>query len=201
MVPAGYMTAALLIALCGCAVPGIIILHDPLSSPQHTELGTIYESAGKPALAMREYREAVRKDSTALKPLMRLAELSYRRGDLDTAAVLYERVLEQAPHDGDALNNLAWVLIEAGEKLDRAREVAARAAALDTTSRPWYLDTLGVVLLMQGEAREAVLVLSEAVATMPAGRSELNEVQRHLEAARTAAAVDGPEREGQARAN
>ena len=52
----------------------------------------------------------------------------------------YRRALEIAPDDRDALNNLAWLLLEEGARLEEAEALAARAASQPgpTAARPGH---------------------------------------------------------------
>ncbi|HSD73180.1 MAG TPA: XrtA/PEP-CTERM system TPR-repeat protein PrsT [Steroidobacteraceae bacterium] len=85
-------------------------------------------------------------------------------GDTAGAAQNLERVLRTEPDNVTALNNLSWLYFQAGD--ERALALAQRAHALRPKS-PQITDTLGWILLSQGEVPEAVRKLSEAVALAP----------------------------------
>lgn len=167
--------------LSACSLPRIIILHDPLSAEEHDKLGRIYESQGKTDLAREQYRQALELDGKHVETLLLLGDLSYRTGEYPAAETAYEKALKLAPDNGDARNNLAWVYIKTGRKLDAARELVTRALELNPGHRPYYLDTLGVIYMKLGDGAAAVPVLKEAVDTIPRDQSDLvSEAQGHL---------------------
>ncbi len=176
--------ALLLVAsllLSACSLPRIIVLHDPLTAEEHDNLGRIYESQGKTDLALGQYREALRQDGKHLPSLLLLGDLSYRLKEYPEAEAAYTKALKFDPKNGDVMNNLAWVYIQTGRKLDRAKELITEALALNPAHRPYYLDTLGVVLLKLGNAVEAIAALQESVATLPQDQPEARaEAQGHL---------------------
>jgi Tfp pilus assembly protein PilF len=180
MYPPALVIAAVFF-LSGCSLPRIIILHDPLSAEEHDNLGRIYESQGKPDLALEQYREALKKDKKHVPSLLLLGDLSYRTKDYEEAEEAFTKALKLDPQNGDACNNLAWVYIQRGTKPEKARELITRAMSLTPDHRPYYLDTLGVFLLKQGSAGEAISALNESLATLPKERRDLlAEVQGHL---------------------
>lgn len=181
-------TAALLVAstllLSACSLPRIIVLHDPLTTEEHDNLGRIYESQGKSDLALEQYREALRQDKKHLPSLLLLGDLLYRTNDYVGAEEAYAKALKLDPKNGDILNNMAWVCIKTGKKLDKAKEMVSDAMTVNPSHRPYYLDTLGVVLLKLGNAAGAITALQEAVDTLPKDRQDLLvEAQEHLEEA------------------
>jgi Tfp pilus assembly protein PilF len=174
--------------LSGCSLPKIIVLHDPLSAEEHLRLGTIYDSQGKTDLAREQYRLAADQDKKNGKAWTLYGDLSLRSGDNPEAKRAYEKALDLDPVNGDLYNNLAWVSVQQGTDLQGARELVQKALELKPANRPYYLDTLGVILLKQGKASEAVAALRESVATIPAGRSGLlAEAYAHLAEASEAA--------------
>ncbi|HYA03901.1 MAG TPA: hypothetical protein VEI04_12385, partial [Syntrophobacteria bacterium] len=55
-----FTVAALLAFLCGCSLPHIVVLGDPLSPEEHLKLGMAYESKAEYDLAAAEYKAASR---------------------------------------------------------------------------------------------------------------------------------------------
>ncbi len=177
-----------LLFLSSCSLPRIIILHDPLTPEEHDNLGRIYESQGKPDLALEQYREALQENKKHLPTLLLLGDLSYQTGKYPDAESAYQKVIDLDAKNAGAMNNLAWVYIKTGKNLDKAKELAGAALQLEPGRRPFYLDTLGVVLLKQGDAAGAVKVLQESVDTLPKDQQELlTEAQGHLAEAHKAA--------------
>jgi Tfp pilus assembly protein PilF len=175
-------------AFSACSLPKIIVLHDPLSAEEHLRLGSIYASQGKTDLAREQYRMATRQDKKNTKAWMLYGDLSVRTGDADEAERAYRKALDLDPMNGDLYNNLAWVRVQQGEDLQDARELVRKALELKPANRPYYLDTLGVILLQQGNAAEAVAALEESVAAIPVEQSGfLAEAYAHLSGAYEAA--------------
>ncbi len=73
-------------------------------------------------------------------------------------------VLARQPNNVAALNNLAWVTQQEGD-LPHARALASRAYLL--RSAPQSADTLGWIILAQGQSAGALALLREAAAGLP----------------------------------
>jgi Tfp pilus assembly protein PilF len=178
---------SLAVFAAGCSLPKVIVLHDPLSADEHIRLGGIYESQGKTDLARDQYRAATRQDRKHVRAWMLYGDVSYRLGEYPAAESSYERALDLDPRDGDLLNNLAWVYVQQDKKLQQAEDLVRRALELKPENRPYYLDTLGVVLLKLGKTADAISTLREAVDAIPPDRTDaLAEAYLHLSEAYTA---------------
>ena len=171
--------AALL--LSGCSLPKIIVLHDPLSADEHVRLGGIYDAQGKTERARDQYQAAVKQDAKHGKAWALLGDTSIRLKDYPGSARAYKNALKLDPQNGDLHNNLAWVYVQQGEDLEEAHDLVTKALLLVPAHRPYYLDTLGVVLLKLGKAQDAVTTLKEAVDTIPGDQPGLlAEAYQHL---------------------
>jgi putative PEP-CTERM system TPR-repeat lipoprotein len=89
-----------------------------------------------------------------------VAEAAVRNGERSRAISQYRAVLAAQPNNVVVLNNLAWVSFEAGDA--RALDLARQAAKLAPQSAA-VNDTLGWILLQQGQNAEALKVLQVAV--------------------------------------
>lgn len=105
-----------------------------------------------------------------------LAELQVRNQDFPAARRHFEAVLKVTPNDGNALNNLANVLIEL--KDPAALEVAESALKTDPKS-PVYLDTAGWANHRAGKSERALQLLRDARLRAP----DKPDVRYHLAAA------------------
>ena len=88
-----------------------------------------------------------------------LAQHYQTAGDAAKAETVYRDIIATQPDNAIALNNLAWLLYEAGS--DEAGALARRAVKLAPESAP-VLDTYGVILLANGEYAEALKMLAKA---------------------------------------
>ena len=89
------------------------------------------------------------------------------------AMLEYEKIILQDPKNVIALNDMAWSCQQ--EKDGRARSFAERAYALDA-GNPAVLDTLGWILLEQGDTARAISLLQKASALAPMAA----EIRYHL---------------------
>lgn len=91
----------------------------------------------------------------------------------DQAKAAFTKVVELAPTNVLALNNLAWLLRQ--ENPAEAQKYAERALAA-TPNAPVVKDTLGIILLNQGQTEQALDLLKQAAAGLP----DNGDVQYHL---------------------
>jgi len=130
------------------------------------ELGTAEYHTGDFDTAetlFRQARELAPKDAS---PSLHLAMLLGEMGEQQETRELLEEVVTLAPDNVIALNNLAYVLADSPETIDRALTLAQRAMKLAPTS-PNILDTLGWVYLKKGQSGEAVSVYENLVEIAP----------------------------------
>ncbi len=93
-----------------------------------------------------------------------LAEEALARKDYAKAGNHYRRLLELQPNNAAVLNNLAWALAQA--KDPKALEFAEKANKL-APDQPPVMDTLGNLLVAQGDAARGVELLKKAVELAP----------------------------------
>ena len=111
--------------IAGCS--HLVILHDPLTAAEHTDLGYSYETGGSADLARREYQRALKLDPHLVRARVNLGNVEAGAGRFRTAEDHYRRALRDAPADADALNNLAVALLRQGRDLTEAESLAIRA--------------------------------------------------------------------------
>jgi len=185
-------TALIILSLAtSCSLPKIVVLNDPLSAEEHIKLGSIYVSQGKTALARDQFREAARQDPKSVRAWSLLGDAAYKMKEYTGAEKAYTKAIDLDPKDGDLRNNLAWVYVEQGKNLDEAQELASKAIELTPEHRPYYLDTIGVILMKKGKYGEAIAALRESTATIPKDQPGLlAEAYGHLAEAYRAAGDD-----------
>jgi Tfp pilus assembly protein PilF len=187
-IPRSVLTLAALLLFSACSFPRIIVLHDPLSSDEHVRLGGIYASQGETAHARDQYRLAVEADKKNGKAWQLLGDVSYQLKEYKEAEKAYGEALDLDPANGDLQNNLAWVYVQENKRLGKAKELVEKAMQSTPQHRPYYLDTLGVVLLKLGKPQDAIAALKESVATLPKDQPAMQaEAWLHLSEAYRAA--------------
>lgn len=90
-----------------------------------------------------------------------LGTASYLTGDCAKAVASYEKAVAFAPDSHSVLNNYAYLCGKCLKDTKRGLPAARRAVQLNP-GRPEYLDTLGALLTMDGQHREALEVLDRA---------------------------------------
>jgi tetratricopeptide (TPR) repeat protein len=123
-----------------------------------------WQAAGDLAQASAALESWLQRSPNDTQVLGLLSQFDLQAGRTQAAEARLSRVVEEAPTDAVALNNLAWVLAQRGgpEALARARSMAERAYFLLPTAEA--ADTLGWVMVRAGEAEKALPLLREAVA-------------------------------------
>lgn len=110
-----------------------------------------------------------------------LGNVEASRGRLREAERAYRRALDLAPADPDALNNLAWLLLQEGSRLGEAEALAREGAEQGGTDRALILDTLARIRSARGRCVEADATFAEALALpalSPGQRAHLEEGRR-----------------------
>jgi tetratricopeptide (TPR) repeat protein len=139
-----FTATVLLAVLCGCSLPRIIVLGDPLSPEEHLKLGVAYEHNAEYDLAAAEYKAASR--SLPLAHLF-LGNVFFLQRDYAAADEEYRRAIRELPENPRPYNNLAWLYYTQGIKLEDAETLARRAVALAPPGEDGpYRDTLEQIL-------------------------------------------------------
>jgi tetratricopeptide (TPR) repeat protein len=148
------------------------------------EPGHLIAARARASLLARQQRvpEAVRlledtasRNSTAPEPLVELAQLEERTGNVPGAVAAYRRALARAPENAILLNNLAYLLAADPADRDEAARLAERAQGLAPQS-PVVADTLGWILYLKGDLPRAEGLLAAAAKAAPG----IPEVRYHL---------------------
>jgi hypothetical protein len=139
------------------------------------------EEEGRLDEAAERYQLILEKHPDSVRAWVNLGNVRSRQGQSTGAERAYRRALDLAPDDTDALNNLAWLLLQNGLELEEAEELARRAAARAGPERATTLDTLARILTAQGRCDEAEANFREALNLTdlsPELRSDLERARR-----------------------
>ena len=137
-------------------------------SPQSSLVVKTYASmslAGKSSDANAFLAEWIRAHPKDVASRLFDADLALRQKDFARAAQTYRAVLETRPDDPALLNNLAWALWQ--QKDPQALTYAQKANAMAPDSAP-VADTLGWMLVEQGQLKRGLELLQKASAAAPA---------------------------------
>jgi len=121
------------------------------------------ESAGRAEEAAALYRRVLVVRPRSVRAWVDLGNAEAERGRREDAEAAYRRALGVSPDDVDALNNLAWLLLEEGDHLEEAETLAARATSQAGASRPLARETLGRIQLARGRCAEAARTFDDAL--------------------------------------
>lgn len=138
-------------------------------------LGEFYGRTDRPGRALELFEYVLRRAPNHPDALIRAAQMDKRLGNAARAVERYQKALAQRPRDVATQNNLALLLAEDAEQLDRALSLAksAQAAAPDS---PHVRDTLGWVHFRRGELEAARPLLERSAGELPHSA----EAQHHL---------------------
>ena len=152
---------------------------DPSNLSAYQTLAQLYAGTGRTSETIALYETAVEKQPENAGAHHFLGVLYEMSGDRDKARVQYEAALEYDPSLGESKNNLAYLMAETGQDLDRALKLAqeAKAAMPDSANAA---DTLGWVLYKRGVASAAVGYLREAVQVADKDDPTIGEIRTHL---------------------
>ncbi|MDP2809144.1 MAG: PEP-CTERM system TPR-repeat protein PrsT [Rhodocyclaceae bacterium] len=117
---------------------------------------------------------------------MFIADSANKRKDYGAAVAQYRAMLAAAPDNPALLNNLAWSL---GQMKDPKAIAYAEQANKLAPNQPAIMDTLGMLLIEQGNAERGLELLAKAVASAPqAAEIRLNHARALLKAGKKSAA-------------
>jgi tetratricopeptide (TPR) repeat protein len=124
-------------------------------------------------------RSILKRDPQSVSALLILADLTLQTGRAEESAAANRKILEVAPNNVIALNNLAWFLCEEKGQYEEALEFADRGLR----AAPEYLDlidTRGVIRYRMGHFEEAVQDFSKFIELCPSHVRSLVITRFHL---------------------
>lgn len=128
------------------------------------KLHAAFSRAGKPDEADARLAQWLKMAPEDVPARLYAADAGLKAGKYKVAIEHYEWLLGKQPENVVALNNLAWAYQQAKDK--RALETAERAHKLKPDN-PAIIDTLGWILVEQGDYKRATALLQKAVAAAP----------------------------------
>ncbi|MFI5184848.1 MAG: tetratricopeptide repeat protein [Vicinamibacteria bacterium] len=150
----------------------------------HMRAAVSLERAGRLDEAAEQYTQILEARPESLRAWVNLGNLEAGRGRPQDAERAYRRALAVSPDDPDALNNLAWLLLQEGSRLEEAEALAHDAARRRGPDRALVLDTLARIESARGRCADADATFAEALAlpALPPGqRTQLEEARREAD--------------------
>ena len=145
------------------------LARDPGNARARTGLAEIAFAQGDAERAIALYDEAAEANADDLAPVYAAAQIALATGDVRGAKRRLETVVHRDPGHAGARNDLAWMLAQSRDELERALELATLAHRIDPN--PDITDTLGFVHLQRGETARAIERFEEALAARPDAQS------------------------------
>lgn len=146
----------------------ILSSHDLLAS------GTLDVQEGRLDLAVKKFKEIIRRDPTNVSAHNNLAVVLKRQGNKEAAVDEFQKALLNNPNTPELYNNLAAALIAVG-RYDQAQDALFRALRFN----PDFSDAhrnLGHILFLKGDYDGSISAFQEALKENP----QLNEIHLNL---------------------
>ena len=135
---------------------------DSGSAPGYSLLGRALAEQGKLDSAKAEFERAAAGDPGSIPARMMVGMIAHAQGNRVEATRRYEEILQIDPYAPVAANNLAWILTETRQNLDRALTLA-QSAIEQLPDHAEAHDTLGWVYYSKGLPRLAVAPFQQSV--------------------------------------
>jgi len=148
---------------------------NPNAVAAYVSLGQLYGTSKEYDRAIAELDKALEAQPEQPAALMMRSIAQQMKGDETQARAGYEQLIAKYPKFAPANNNLAWILAEKNEDLQRA-QLLAQAARDAAPEDPQIADTLGWVYYKQQAYPRAASLFREAAEKLP----DNAEVQYHL---------------------
>jgi len=138
----------------------------PRSAQLQVRVGTVYQLKGDFSKAITSFEQA--KEWAPNDPLVAtaLADALAVAGRNADAAASYRQMLVLDPENANAMNNLAYALLNTGGAPDEAQKLAEQALQ-KSPRNPSFADTLGMVYLKKNLADSAFQVYSGLTQRFP----------------------------------
>ena len=140
---------------------------DPRLVDARLRLADLYEMTSKPDAAIAQVDTVMRAGREVGRAKTLLGIAHQQKGDLALARQSYEDALRIDPQSPAAANNLALLLADQPAETRRALELAGIARQAAPTD-PHVADTYGWALFKNGRAEEALNILKDCAAKLPA---------------------------------
>jgi tetratricopeptide (TPR) repeat protein len=152
---------------------------DPKDLAAYQSLAALLAASGRVDDMIKTYEKALETQPNSAPVNLTLGSLYESQGKMDKAIEFYEKAIKIDPNLAAAKNNLAYILAESGQNLDRALDLAQEAKA-SLPDNPNAADTLGWVLYRKGVPGAAIGYLKDAETSTKPGEPNLGLIRHHL---------------------
>jgi len=135
--------------------------HDPESKPIISYFVLVLRENNKLEEAEKVLSEALQHDEKNDRLMFQRAIVLHDLGRIDEATALMQKIIELNPKNSDALNYVAYDLVEKGTDLKKAKELVERALEIKPNDG-YYLDTLGWLYFKTEDFSQAEAILNQA---------------------------------------
>jgi tetratricopeptide (TPR) repeat protein len=143
------------------------ILHNPKWSVSHRTLAEFYQRTGQEDKVAKVFEDGLRELPEDINLNLSYATFLERKGDYELAINTYEKIIEINDKADVVANNLASLLSDHrtdADSLNRAFELASR---FEKSQVPFFRDTIGWILHLQGKDKDATGHFEFAVGAKP----------------------------------
>jgi tetratricopeptide (TPR) repeat protein len=139
---------------------------DPTNIVAYNQLAGLYIGQNRLEEGKRELQELVRRRPDSIPARTMIAIIEQTQGRNDEAIKLYDAIVKETSTAAVAANNLAYLLADRGEQLDRAIQLA-QSAKQQLPENPDVSDTLGWAYYKKGMPELAIQPLEFSVQKDP----------------------------------
>jgi cellulose synthase operon protein C len=143
------------------------IASEPQNPVGYRALSEMQVNAGDMEAALETLKSGLEKSPKQTDLRFALAGLYERKGDIDAAITSYEELLADDPSSMLAANNYASLVSDHRTDAASIEKAAKAAAVLRSSPISQFKDTLGWILLLKGENKEALEILKQSTADLP----------------------------------
>jgi tetratricopeptide (TPR) repeat protein len=143
-----------------------IIALNPGNAAAHVQKGQLLAGQGRVEQGLHWLRKGAEIAPRDPNVLLALSAELHQAGRLDESMRVLQQVLSVNPGNALAMNNMAYLLLEKGEKLDEALRLSG-AALERQPSNPHFRDTQAMIYLKKNMVEDAVRILARLARENP----------------------------------
>lgn len=135
---------------------------NPLDPDIYYHRGQVHYISGQYTLALNDYTESIRLDSTFVYAHIQLAVVNHKLSHHSTAELMFEKISTQFPSSAEVYNYYGEVLIDQG-KIQKAVDMFSKAMSLDPSHPVPYINKAMILYQNLGKPDEAIQLCKNAL--------------------------------------